>query len=80
MWQARQHPKLVFGTVSPGFIDTKLVAGFGAKLQPSEGTVSIRHVMFGDLAGKSGFYWGSDAKRSPLHVGRDPGTPEFQGY
>ena len=27
----------------------------------------------------SGFYYGSDGLRSPLTVGRDPGTPEYEG-
>lgn len=79
MTQAKMHPNVTFSTVSPGFIDTKLVAGMGAKKPPSEGTVSIRHCLFQQLAG-NGWFFGSDAKRSPLHTTRDPGTEEFKGY
>ena len=27
----------------------------------------------------SGYFYGSDGLRSPLTVGRDPGTPEYEG-
>jgi carbonyl reductase 1 len=77
--QARMHPHVTFSTISPGFIDTKLVAGMGASKPPSEGTVSIRHCLFQQLPG-NGWFFGSDAKRSPLHTTRDPGTEEFKGY
>jgi hypothetical protein len=32
--------------LSPGFVDTKMSAGFGSKLTPAEGTKSIRHCLF----------------------------------
>lgn len=78
MTQAKVHPSITFSTISPGFIDTKLVAGMGASKPPSEGTVSIRHCLFQQLPA-SGWFWGSDAKRSPMHTTRDPGTPEYKG-
>lgn len=78
MLLAREHPGLLCSTISPGFIDTAMTSGFGAKLTPEQGTVSIRHCLFADLP-QSGWYFGSDAKRSPLHLPRDPGTPEFDG-
>lgn len=78
MTQARMYPSITFSTVSPGFINTKLVAGFGATKPPEEGTVSIRHCLFQPLP-CNGWFWGSDAKRSPLHTTRDPGTPEYKG-
>ena len=31
---------------APGFIDTKLTAGFGASKSPEEGTAAIRHCLF----------------------------------
>lgn len=77
MVQARECPGLVVSVVSPGFIATKMTAGFNAKLTPEQGTVSIRHALFNVPIEKSGFYWGSDAKRSPLDCGRDPGEPEY---
>lgn len=85
---ARGHPNLLVSSLSPGFIDTKIVAfpgmfclkfcGCVRMKPPEEGTVSIRHCLFGDLAG-SGFYFGSDALRSPLDHMRNPGDPAFTG-
>jgi len=75
---ARSHPGLVVSTVSPGFIDTAIVKGFGATKPPEEGTVSIRHSLFESLEG-SGWYFGSDAVRSPLHFMRNPGEPAYDG-
>jgi NAD(P)-dependent dehydrogenase (short-subunit alcohol dehydrogenase family) len=77
--QAKENPKLKINAISPGFIDTAMTAGYGAKLTPEEGTVSIRHCLFKDLEG-NGWYYGSDAVRSPLHFMRNPGEPAFAGY
>lgn len=76
MLLARQHLSVLCSAISPGFIDTAMTAGRGAKLTPEQGTVSILHCLFGDLAG-SGWYYGSDAKRSPLHCMRNPGEHEY---
>ena len=78
MLVAAQHPRLIVSCITPGFIDTKLVAGFGASKPPSEGTVAIRKCLFEDLGG-SGWYYGSDGVRSPLHFMRNPGEPEYDG-
>ena len=51
--------------------------GYGAKLTPEQGTVSLMRCLFGDVV--SGNYYGSDGLRSPLTVTRDPGTPEYEG-
>jgi len=64
--------------IRPGFVDTAMTAGYGAKLTPEEGTVAIRHCLFKDLSG-NGWYYGSDAVRSPLHFMRNPGEPEYDG-
>ena len=64
-------------SLSPGFIQTNMTKGFGAKLTPEEGCVSSLHALFGDVT--SGWYYGSDAKRSPLTCCRDPGTSEYEG-
>ena len=42
----------------------------------AEGTVGIKHCLFGDLEA-SGYYYGSDAVRSPLHFMRNPGEPPY---
>ena len=92
---AREHPSLKVNACSPGMINTDLVNDFVpwfvpkflarfvfkyvvmAKT-PDQGTVAPCHLLFGDLQG-NGRYYGSDAKRSPLDVPRDPGTPEYTG-
>lgn len=73
---ARLHPSITWSSVSPGFIATAMTANFGATKPPEEGTVSIRHCLFQPLRG-NGWYYGSDAKRSPLDVLRNPGEPEY---
>jgi len=74
---ASEHPSITWSCCSPGFIDTKLTAGFGARLTP-EDVVVIKHCLFQPLKG-NGFYYGSDAVRSPYHFMRNPGEPEFDG-
>ena len=76
---AQTYPNLKINAVSPGFIDTAMTKGFGATLTPEQGTFSIRHCLFNDLSG-NGWYYGSDAIRSPLHYMRNPGEPAFEGY
>ena len=75
--QARKWPHLKVVSLSPGFIDTPMTKGFGAKLTPEQGCVSSLKCLF--LPVTSGFYYGSDGLRSPLTMTRDPGTPEYQG-
>ena len=55
-----------------------MTRGAGAKLTPEQGTVSIRHCLFADLKG-NGWYYGSDAIRSPAYPSRDPGQSPFDG-
>lgn len=74
---ARLHPNLKSNSCSPGFIDTAMTRGYGARLTPEQGTVSILHLLFSDSLAGNGWFYGSDAKRSPLNVPRDPGTPEY---
>mmetsp|Transcript_976 Transcript_976/g.1275 ORF Transcript_976/g.1275 Transcript_976/m.1275 type:complete len:291 (-) Transcript_976:193-1065(-) len=72
--------KILSFCLSPGYIDTNLTKGFpGGKSPPSEGTVSIRHSLFNAEPSCNGWFYGSDALRSPLHTGRNPGEPEFDG-
>ena len=66
---------------SPGFILTTMTEGCWvwrdrATKPPAEGTVGIKHCLFGDLEA-SGYYYGSDAVRSPLHFMRNPGEPPY---
>mmetsp|Transcript_77495 Transcript_77495/g.151720 ORF Transcript_77495/g.151720 Transcript_77495/m.151720 type:complete len:291 (+) Transcript_77495:25-897(+) len=76
--QAKAHPQLKVLSLSPGFIDTNMTRGFGAKLTPEQGCVSALRCLFGDDV-VSGAYYGSDGLRSPLTCSRDPGTPEYRG-
>ena len=75
--QSRMYPNLKVVSLSPGFIDTPMTAGFGAKLSPEQGCRSSIKCLFDAVT--SGFYYGSDGLRSPLTMTRDPGMPEFQG-
>ncbi|KAL7474663.1 hypothetical protein ACHAW6_000626 [Cyclotella cf. meneghiniana] len=75
---ARNYPDLTVSIISPGYIKTAMTAGMGATKLPREGTVSIIKCLFDDLPA-SGFFWGSDGLRSPLHFLRNPGEPEFDG-
>jgi NAD(P)-dependent dehydrogenase (short-subunit alcohol dehydrogenase family) len=78
MLLARTYPDLVVSSCSPGFIKTKMTAGWDATLEPKDGTKSLKHCLFSELGGK-GWYFGSDGLRSPLHVRRNPGEPAFNG-
>lgn len=75
---AREHPNLTCSCVTPGFVDTQMTAGYGASKTPEEAAMPILHCLFGDLKG-NGFYYGSDAVRSPYHFMRNPGEPEYDG-
>ena len=74
---AAAYPNLNVTSLSPGFIQTNMTAGYGAKLTAEEGTVSLRKCLFDDVV--SGCYYGSDGLRSPLTMTRDPGMPEYKG-
>ena len=78
MLLAKEYPEILSSCVSPGWIKTKLVGNSGATKSPEEGTVSIRHCLFERLEG-NGWYYGSDALRSPLHYMRNPGEPSYDG-
>ena len=75
--QAKLYPSLIVTSLSPGFIDTAMTKGYGAKLTPEQGCISALKCLFGPVT--SGHYYGSDGLRSPFTVSRDPGTPEYQG-
>lgn len=77
---AEEHPNLVVSIITPGYIKTAMTSGPGhsATKSPEEGTVSLRKCLFEELGG-SGWFWGSDGLRSPLHYVRNPGEPEYDG-
>ena len=76
--QARENPNLFINACAPGYVRTNLTGGKG-KMSPEEGAIPTLHLLFGELKG-SGWFFGSDCKRSPLHTPRDRGAPEFTGY
>ena len=78
MLLAREHPELLVSCCSPGWIRTRIVGHDGPSKGPEEGTHAIRHCLFGPLEA-SGWYFGSDALRSPYHYMRNPGEPEWDG-
>ncbi len=85
---ARRHPELTVNACTPGFIETDMTRPYlegsdktaqemGMK-SPAEGTRAQMHLLFGDVGG-SGWYFGSDAERSPLDRYRSPGDPPYTG-
>jgi len=76
MLLAKKFPHITSSSCSPGFIKTNMTKGFGAKLSPDQGTVSLKHCLLNKLGG-NGWYFGSDGKRSPLDQSRNPGDPEY---
>lgn len=69
---------LVF-CLTPGYIATQLTSCWGGGKPPEEGTLAIRYCLFEATSEQSGWFFGSDAKRSPLHFLRNPGEQEFDG-
>jgi NAD(P)-dependent dehydrogenase (short-subunit alcohol dehydrogenase family) len=74
---AKAYPHLKAVALSPGFIDTPMTKGFGAKLTPEQGCVSSLVCLFSEVT--SGYYYGSDGIRSPFTMTRDPGMPPYEG-
>ncbi len=85
---AREHPELVINSCTPGFIETDMTRPMAEQKgvdpeemgmkPPKEGTRSIRFLLFGEPGG-TGWYFGSDAKRSPMDRYRSPGDPPYRG-
>lgn len=85
---AREKPNLTINACTPGFIETDLTRPYaeaqgvdpkamGMK-SPAEGTKATLHLLFGEPGG-SGWFFGSDAQRSPLDRYRSPGDPPYSG-
>jgi NAD(P)-dependent dehydrogenase (short-subunit alcohol dehydrogenase family) len=88
MLLAREHPELTINACTPGFIETGMTRSMaegsdkspeelGMK-PPEEGTTAQMFLLFGEPEG-SGWYFGSDAERSPLDRYRSPGDPPYTG-
>ena len=81
---AKKHPNLKINACSPGYIATDLTlpkecdktpAEMGMKTT-EESTVSIMYLLMNNFKG-NGYYFGSDALRSPLDTYRSPGSPAY---
>ncbi|GMI47307.1 hypothetical protein TrCOL_g1333 [Triparma columacea] len=75
---SKSCPDLIVNSCTPGWIATDLTAGMGATNSPEMGTKAPLHCLFGDLEGATGWYFGSDAVRSPMDKYREPGSPPYQ--
>jgi len=86
--EARERPRLAVSACTPGFIETDMTRPYaetaakspeamGMK-SPYEGAHAPLHLLFGELEA-SGWYYGSDAERSPLDRYRSPGDPPYAG-
>ena len=63
--------------MTPGYILTDLTRGMGATNPPEKGTTAPVYCLF--EATSTGWYYGSDAVRSPLDRYRGPGDPPYEG-
>ncbi len=88
MHLARERPDLVVNACTPGYIETDLTRGLaearganpadlGMK-PPRAATRVVLRLLVGDPGG-TGWYFGSDAVRSPLDRYRGPGEPAYTG-
>ena len=76
---ARENPDVSVNSCTPGFIATDLTANMGATLPPEAGTRAPLYCLFDPAAGvASGWYYGSDAVRSPLDRYRAPGDAPYE--
>ena len=75
----KQNPSLFINTCSPGYVLTDLTAGMGASKTPEQSNCHVAplHILFGDDVAQ-GWYYGSDAVRSPLDIYRGPGEPPYE--
>merc|ERR1712007_330126 len=84
---ARRLPKITVSSCTPGYIATDLTKNFlGGKTAkeagmktPAEGALCPVYLMTEKLSWPSGWFFGSDCVRSPLHKYRSPGAPAYVG-
>ena len=81
---SNKYPNIIMNSCSPGYIETDLTRPNPTGKKPDgilpveKGTISSIHLLMDDVQGR-GWYYGSDAKRSPMHKSRNPGEPEYKG-
>ena len=85
---ARELPERTVNACTPGFIETDMTRGYAEQRgvspeemgmkSPRAGTKASLHLLFGDVPA-SGWYFGSDAVRSPMDQYRSPGDPPYEG-
>jgi len=85
---ATANPGMKINACSPGWIETDLTRPFAVAagktpkemgmLTPEQGATSPLYLALGDVPG-SGWYFGSDAVRSPPHKYRSPGETPYNG-
>jgi len=76
---AREHPTLIINACTPGYIATDLTGkapGEGGAKAPEHGTYAPLRLLL-DVK-TSGWYFGSDGKRSPIDKYRAPGDEEYE--
>ena len=75
----KANPNLFINTCSPGYVLTDLTAGMGASKTPEQSNCHVAplHILFGDDVAH-GWYYGSDAVRSPLDIYRGPGDAPYE--
>ena len=87
--QARLYPSVAINACTPGFIDTDLTRQLASMTgrnpadmdmkRPCDGVESTLFLLMAAAPTITGWYLGSDCKRSPLDTYRAPGDPEFAG-
>eukprot|EP00527_Entomoneis_sp_CCMP2396_P008327 CAMPEP_0198145316 /NCGR_PEP_ID=MMETSP1443-20131203/22691_1 /TAXON_ID=186043 /ORGANISM="Entomoneis sp., Strain CCMP2396" /LENGTH=303 /DNA_ID=CAMNT_0043808923 /DNA_START=56 /DNA_END=967 /DNA_ORIENTATION=+ len=78
---ANQYKHTKINSVTPGWIVTDMTVGQGARNSPSMGAIPPVYLLMDEEVAKkpTGRYYGSDCKRSPFHLYRDPGSAEYDG-
>ena len=78
---ARSQPNLIINSVTPGFIASDMGKALGATKPTSDGAIPPVNLLLSEEFETipTGRYYGSDTKRSPLHVYRGPGDPVYEG-
>ena len=89
VFQARLFPSVAINACTPGFIDTDLTRQLASMTgrdpadmdmkRPCDGVESTLYLLMASPPTITGWYLGSDCKRSPLDTYRAPGDPEFKG-
>ena len=83
---ARSYPAMRINSCTPGYIETDMTRPFAmasgstpdqmGMARVAEGAKAPLHLLLGDVS--TGWYYGSDAVRSPLDRYRGPGEPAYE--